>query len=79
MNAKIIKRGNSHGICIPRTSLAEAGLNGAVEMQQEGQDVVILPRQNPREGWAEQAEKLAAMGEDESLIEPLFEDEEIEP
>ena len=78
MQTKIVKMGNSHGIRIPKPMLVEAGLSGEVEIKQKGQSIVILPRQNPREGWAEQAAQLSAMGEDKPLIEPLFDDEEID-
>ena len=78
MQTKIVKIGNSHGIRIPKPMLIEAGLSGEVEIKQKGQSIVILPSQNPREGWAEQAAQLSAMGEDEPLIEPLFDDEEID-
>ena len=38
----------------------------------------LLTFDNPREGWAEQAEQLHEMGEDELLIPDVFDDEEFE-
>jgi antitoxin MazE len=59
--------GNSQGIVIPKTVLAQLGLNAetGAEMTIEGGSLLLrAPVRNVRKGWAEAAKKIAEAGDD---------------
>ena len=65
MQVAIRKMGNSQGILIPKPILAQVGLEGSADLQVRDGVIEIRPaRPNPREGWADDARRLAALGED---------------
>lgn len=65
MEVAIRKMGNSQGVLIPKPVLAQLGLEGSADLQVRNGVIEIRPvRRNPREGWAEDARKLAQAGED---------------
>ncbi|QEZ46881.1 AbrB/MazE/SpoVT family DNA-binding domain-containing protein [Cupriavidus oxalaticus] len=65
MKATIRKMGNSQGILIPKTILAQLGLEDEVEMDIVNDTLVIRrPRNTPREGWAEASRAIAEAGDD---------------
>jgi antitoxin MazE len=68
MRVAIRKMGNSQGVLIPKPILAQVGLEGAADLQVRDGVIEIrpLPR-NPREGWAEDARRLAEQGGDALL------------
>jgi antitoxin MazE len=66
MEVAIRKMGNSQGVLIPKPILAQVGLAGSADMQVRDGVIEIRPvRRNPREGWAEDARRLAKQGGDE--------------
>jgi antitoxin MazE len=69
IRSKVVKIGNSRGIRIPRTILEQAGLKDAVEMKVEGNRLVILPANQPRQGWEAHFAAMAAQGDDRLLDE----------
>ncbi|MFM8766348.1 MAG: AbrB/MazE/SpoVT family DNA-binding domain-containing protein [Rubrivivax sp.] len=65
MEVAIRKMGNSQGVLIPKPILAQVGLEGSADLQVRDGVIEIRPlRRNPREGWAEDARRLAAKGDD---------------
>lgn len=65
MEVAIRKMGNSQGVLIPKPVLAQLGLKGSADLQVRNGVIEIRPvRRNPREGWAEDAKKLAEAGAD---------------
>lgn len=59
--------GNSKGVVIPKTMLAQAGLDGAsvAAVAVEGGSIVLSKPAKPvREGWAQAAQTIAANGDD---------------
>lgn len=75
MLVPIRRLGNSHGILIPKPVLRQVGLADQVEMQVEGNTLVLRkPAAPPRSGWAEASKKIAAIGDD-ALVLPDFENE----
>jgi antitoxin MazE len=63
--------GNSKGVVLPKTVLAQAGLEGAshVDMRVEHGEIVLSKPQVPvRQGWAEAAQRVAAVGDDALLM-----------
>ena len=72
MQVAIRKMGNSQGVLIPKPILAQVGLEGSADLQVRDGVIEIRPiRRNPREGWAEDAKRLAQQGAD-SLVWPEF-------
>ena len=65
MEVAIRKMGNSQGVLIPKPILAQLGLEGTADLQvRDGVIEIRAIRRNPREGWAEDARRLAAQGSD---------------
>ena len=54
MKAAIRSIGNSKGVIIPASFLAETGLEGEVEMMMKDHEIIISPvKEPPRQGWFE--------------------------
>jgi antitoxin MazE len=65
MEVAIRKMGNSQGVLIPKPILAQPGLEGTADLQvRNGVIEIRAVRRNPREGWADDARRLAALGGD---------------
>jgi antitoxin MazE len=65
MEVAIRKMGNSQGVLIPKPILAQVGLEGTADLQvRDGVIEIRAIRRNPREGWADDARRLAAQGDD---------------
>jgi antitoxin MazE len=72
MQVTIRRMGNSQGILIPKPILAQLGLEGRADLQVRDGVIEIRPVQrNFREGWAEDAKRLAQDGQD-TLVWPEF-------
>ncbi|WP_163558907.1 AbrB/MazE/SpoVT family DNA-binding domain-containing protein [Halomonas sp. NO4] len=53
MRTHLRKIGNSKGVLIPATLLAELEITNEVEIHREGDRLVVEPVKRPREGWFE--------------------------
>jgi antitoxin MazE len=70
MEVAIRKMGNSQGVLIPKPILAQVGLEGTADLQvRDGVIEIRAVRRNPREGWADDARRVAAQGGD-ALVWP---------
>jgi antitoxin MazE len=76
IRTKIIRIGNSQGICLPRRLLAQAGITPDARGRFVGQEIEIAvaagglilgPAQPARAGWEEQFALMAARGHDALL------------
>ena len=57
--------GNSQGILIPKPILKQLGLVDMADLQVNGDVLEIRPlKRSPREGWAQDSQRLAASGGD---------------
>jgi antitoxin MazE len=66
MEVAVRKMGNSQGVLIPKPILAQVGLEGTADLQvRDGVIEIRAVRRNPREGWADDARRIAAQGDDE--------------
>ncbi|MDQ0322554.1 antitoxin MazE [Pararhizobium capsulatum DSM 1112] len=78
MISSVKKFGNSAGVIIPKPLLSEVGVEAgdSVEMHVEG-DRIVIERvvKSIRQGWAEDAKRIAAEGDDH-LVWPEFTNEE---
>ncbi len=72
MKVAIRKMGNSQGVLIPKPILAQVGLEGTAELTVREGVIEIRPIQPEiRQGWAEDARRIAELGDDE-LVWPEF-------
>jgi antitoxin MazE len=70
MEVAIRKMGNSQGVLIPKPILAQVGLEGSADLQVRNGVIEIRPvRRNPRDGWDQDAQRLASEGGD-ALVWP---------
>ena len=58
MKARLVQIGNSRGIRLPKTILAEAHLEDEVELKAEPGCILIRSARRPRAGWAEAAQQM---------------------
>jgi antitoxin MazE len=66
MEVAIRKMGNSQGVVIPKPLLAQLGLQGTVDLQVRDGVIEIRPsRRTPREGWEQDAQRLASVEADD--------------
>lgn len=74
MRAALRKLGNSSGLIIPKSLLAEIGIGvgDAVDIRLEDGQIIMAPvKRRARAGWAEASLEIAAAGDDE-LAWPEF-------
>jgi antitoxin MazE len=75
MEVAIRKMGNSKGVLIPKPILAQLGLEDTADLQVcDGVIELRAVRRDPRKGWAEDARRVAAEGDD-ALVWPELENE----
>ena len=67
MRAKIVRIGNSQGVRIPKPLLERSGLGEDVELEAEGDQIIIRPLRRPREGWGDTFRAMAQAGDDELI------------
>lgn len=81
MKTRLIRIGNSRGVRLPKSLIAQAGLSDEVEMHVRDGAIILERAASTRSGWAEAAEKMHKDGEDVLLDPPTsthFDDEEWE-
>ncbi|HHH46808.1 MAG TPA: AbrB/MazE/SpoVT family DNA-binding domain-containing protein [Thiotrichales bacterium] len=71
MKVKIVRIGNSRGFRLPKPLIELAGLGDEVELEVRDGEIVISRVGRPRQDWAEAAESLGCLGEDELLDPPV--------
>lgn len=70
MEVAIRKMGNSQGVLIPKPILAQVGLEGTADLQvRDGVIEIRAVRRDPRDGWADDARRIAEQGDD-ALVWP---------
>lgn len=78
MKTKIIRIGNSKGLRLSKTILEKYDISDSVELILKNDCIELRPVKNPREGWGEEFKRMHEEGDDELLIDDIFEDEHIE-
>ncbi len=67
MKASIVRIGNSKGIRLPKPVLKQCGLEESVEIEVEGNRLVIRPVRRPRSGWSKVFTEMAQRKDDTLL------------
>ncbi|MCI4650696.1 AbrB/MazE/SpoVT family DNA-binding domain-containing protein [Phaeodactylibacter sp.] len=75
MEISIIQIGNSKGIRLAKTILERYDITDKVELIFKEGFLILKPVKKPRDGWDEAFKKMAERGDDELLIDDVFEDE----
>ncbi len=70
MRTRLIRIGNSRGIRLPKSLIAQAGLSDEVELQVRDGAIILERVTSTRSGWAEAAEEMREHGEDALLDSP---------
>jgi antitoxin MazE len=67
MKTKIVQIGNSRGIRIPKSLLHQCHLDGPVEVDVQGNQLVVRSASRPRSGWDEAFRVMHRTGDDRLL------------
>ena len=78
MEASIIKIGNSKGLRLSKTILEKYNIQDKVEIILEKGQIIIRPIAKPRKNWDNQFRKMAENGDDQLLMDDVFEDESLD-
>ncbi|GAB4245680.1 MAG: AbrB/MazE/SpoVT family DNA-binding domain-containing protein [Saprospiraceae bacterium] len=78
MEISVIKIGNSRGIRLAKAILDKYGIQDTVELILKEGYLILKPVRKPREGWEDAFREMHQNGEDQLLIDDLFEDEDLE-
>ncbi|HLN72528.1 MAG: AbrB/MazE/SpoVT family DNA-binding domain-containing protein [Methylococcaceae bacterium] len=75
MEVSVVKIGNSRGIRFSKTLLEKYNIRDTVELILEKDQIVIRPMAKPRKDWDKAFMEMHANGDDELLIDDVFENE----
>jgi antitoxin MazE len=75
MQTSIIQIGNSKGIRLNKMLLEKYQIQDKVELILEKDCIIIKPVGKPRQGWEQAFKEMHANGDDQLLIDDVFEDE----
>lgn len=64
MKARIVRIGNSKGIRIPKVLLEQSKVGEEIELEVQGNQILIRPASHPRQGWEEAFRSMAEQGDD---------------
>lgn len=78
MELSIINIGNSKGIRLSKTILEKYSIHDKIELILEKGYIVLKPKNEPRVGWEKAFQKMHENGDDQLLINDIFEDETFE-
>jgi antitoxin MazE len=78
MEISIVKIGNSKGFRLSKTLIDKYNIKDKVELILEKGYIILKPIANPRKGWDKQFKKMSEEGDDQILIDDVFDDENLE-
>lgn len=78
MELSIIQIGNSKGIRLSKTLIEKYNLKDKVELILEKGYFILKPISSPRKGWEEAFKEMSDNGDDQLLIDDVFENENLE-
>ena len=78
MQTKVIAIGNSRGIRIPKPILQQYAIDDDLEMELRDDGILLRPVNAVRKGWDAAFARMAAEGDDQLLIDDVFDDEPFE-
>lgn len=78
MELSVINIGNSKGIRLSKTILEKYRIGDKIELILEKGYIILKPKAEPRKGWDKAFKKMHEDGEDQLLMNDVFEDENFE-
>jgi len=78
MELSVINIGNSKGIRLSKTILEKYNIKDKVEITLEQGFIMLKPKTEPRKGWEKSFKKMHENGDDQLLMDDVFEDENFE-
>ena len=78
MELSIINIGNSKGIRLSKTILEKYNIQDKIEIILEKGFIVLKPKAEPRKDWEKAFQEMHKNGDDQLLIDDIFEDENFE-
>ncbi len=75
MELSIINIGNSKGIRLSKTILEKYNISEKIELILEQGYMILKPKLEPRKDWEKSFEMMHENGDDELLMDDIFEDE----
>jgi antitoxin MazE len=78
MEVQLIKIGNSKGFRISKTILERYNITDKMELILEKHQLILRPISEPRKGWDLAFQEMHKNGDDQLLIEDVFEDDQFE-
>lgn len=78
MELSVINIGNSKGIRLSKTILEKYSISDKIELILEKGYIILKPLSEPRKGWDKAFKKMHENGDDQLLMDDVFEDENFE-
>ena len=78
MELSVINIGNSKGIRFSKTILEQYNIGDKIELILEKTQIIIKPKTEPRKNWEQAFLEMNKNGDDQLLIDSVFEDESLE-
>ncbi len=78
MELRLINIGNSKGIRLSKTILEEYNITDMIELVFEKGYIILKPKTEPRKNWEKAFKKMNENGDDQLLLDDVFEDESFE-
>ena len=78
MELSIINIGNSKGIRLSKTILEKYNIQDKIELILDKDFIVLKPKAEPRKDWEKAFQEMHKNGDDQLLIDDVFDDENFE-
>ena len=78
MEIPVINIGNSKGIRLSKAILEQYHVGDTLELILEKGRIILKPKSAPRKGWEKSFKQMKANGDDQLLIDDVFEDDVFE-
>lgn len=75
MELSVVNIGNSKGIRLSKTILEKYNIQDKIEIILENDYIILKPQAEPRKNWEKAFKKMHENGDDQLLIDDVFEDE----
>lgn len=78
MEISVINIGNSKGIRLPKLILEKYSISDKIELIMESGYFILKAKSEPRKNWEESFKMMHENGDDQLLMDDVFEDENFE-
>jgi len=78
MEISVIQIGNSKGLRLSKTLIEKYNIKDKVELILEKGQIIIKPISSPRKGWEKAFKEMNENGDDQLLLDDVFENENLE-